>query len=306
MILFLKKNIYALKFILLCFTKYKLYKYNSIFFIFRIYFIKVFFSYAFFRSYFFRTKKSNYIEKKLFEKKVNSKNILNQLENNGISSNLKIKKKIINQIFNEINQKKNLVFKNKINKNLYHLIKECKKNKTSRAVIPIDLKKNKKILELITNNFFKDISKNYLNTDKVIINCSLFLSLPKKNISQEEKTSSAQAFHFDNDFSKFLKLYIYLNDVNLKNGPHIYVKKTHKKKLKKHTIQKSFSDKQIFKSYNSFKKVVGKKGSLFLEDSFGFHKAITPIKNYRVILNIHYGNSNLKYSKYDQIFNFNY
>lgn len=306
MILFLKKNIYALRFILLCFTKYKLYKYNNIFFIFRVYFIKVFFSYDFFRSYFFKAKKSNYTEKKLFEKIVASKDILNQLENNGISSNLKIKKKMIKQILDEINNKKNLVFKNKMNKNLSELIRECKKNKIPRAVIPINLKKNKKILELITNNFFKDISKNYLNTSKIIINCSLFLSLPKENISSEEITSSAQAFHFDNDFSKFLKLYIYLNDVNLKNGPHIYVKKTHKTKLKKHTIQKSFSDKQIFKSYNSFKTVVGKKGSLFFEDSFGFHKAVTPIKNYRVILNIHYGNSNLKYSKYDEFFNFNY
>ena len=263
MILFLKKNIYALKFILLCFTKYKLYKYNSIFFIFRIYFIKVFFSYAFFRSYFFRTKKSNYIEKKLFEKKVNSKDILNQLENNGISSNLKIKKKIINQIFNEINQKKNLVFKNKINKNLYHLIKECKKNKTSRAVIPIDLKKNKKILELITNNFFKDISKNYLNTDKVIINCSLFLSLPKKNISQEEKTSSAQAFHFDNDFSKFLKLYIYLNDVNLKNGPHIYVKKPIKRNLKNIQFKKAFQINKFLNHTIHLKKLWEKKEVYF-------------------------------------------
>ena len=305
MILFLKKNIYALKFILLCFTKYKLYKYNNIFFVIRVYIIKVFFSYNFFRSQFLKSKSSNYIEKKLFEKNVNSNEIIKELENDGISSILKIKDDIIKQINQEINDNENLFFQNKKNKNLSELINECKKDKISRAVIPINLEKNKKIYNLITSNFFKDVSKNYLNTNRIIINCSLFVSLPKENISANEITASAQAFHFDNDFSKFLKLYIYLNDVNLDNGPHVYVKKTHKEKLKKHEIQKSFSDKQIYNSYESFKTIVGKKGSAFLEDSFGFHKAITPNKNYRIILNIHYGNSNLKYSKYDKLVNFN-
>ena len=38
--------------------------------------------------------------------------------------------------------------------------------------------------------------------------------------------SDAMHFHFDCDHNKFIKLFVYLDDVNSKNGPHVYVPRT--------------------------------------------------------------------------------
>ena len=41
--------------------------------------------------------------------------------------------------------------------------------------------------------------------------------------------NKAQLYHFDLDRPKWLKFFIYLNDVeNLDHGPHSYIKNTHK------------------------------------------------------------------------------
>ena len=300
MIHFLKKNIYAIKFIIFCFTKYKLFKFNNISFVIKIYIIKVLFSYPIIRKKFLYSKKIKFKEKNLFFETENSKKIIDQLDNKGISKNIKFKKNQINYIIKELNNSQNLIYKDKRYQNINQIIDYGLKKNISKIIIPINLDNNKKIYDMITSNFFKSVAKGYLNSKKVSINCSLFISLPKKNMQENEKISAAQMFHFDSDFSKFLKLYMYLNDVNKNNGPHIYAERTHNKKIKKHELQKGYSDKQIFKHYKSIKTVVGKKGTIFFEDSFGLHKGETPIKNSRVILNIHYGNGNIKYSKYDK------
>lgn len=305
MIHFLKKNVYAIKFLIFCFSKYKLFKFNNISFVFKIYIIKVLFSYPFIRRKFLYSKKIKFKEKNLFFKTENSSEIIEQLDKNGISNSIVFKKDQLNNIVKEIDNPKNLFFGNKRYQNINQIISYGLKNNISKITIPINLDNNKKIYNIITSIFFKSIVEGYLNTNKVSINCSLFISLPKKNMQESEKISSAQMFHFDSDFSKFLKLYMYLNDVNKENGPHIYVEKTHAKKIKKHELQKGYSDKQIFNNYNSIKTVIGKKGTIFFEDSFGLHKGETPFKNHRIILNIHYGNGNIKYSKYDKYHIFN-
>ena len=39
----------------------------------------------------------------------------------------------------------------------------------------------------------------------------------------------AQLYHFDLDRPKWLKFFIYLNDVeNISHGPHLFIEKTHK------------------------------------------------------------------------------
>ena len=73
MILFLKKNVYAIKFIIHCFTKYKINRYNNIFFVLKVYFIRVFLSYEFIRKKLFKINLISFEETKLFEEKINSK-----------------------------------------------------------------------------------------------------------------------------------------------------------------------------------------------------------------------------------------
>ena len=116
-----------------------------------------------------------------------------------------------------------------------------------------------------------------------------------------EKYENAQFFHWDNDFTKFLKLYIYLSDVNELSGPHVYITGSHKNKKLEHSLARLYSDKEIFDSYKKIKTFIGKEGSFFFTDSYGIHKGEPPKKNYRLMLNIHFGNNNIKYHKDDMI-----
>ena len=67
--------------------------------------------------------------------------------------------------------------------------------------------------------------------------------------SKKEKQDNAQYFHYDNDFKKFLKIFIYLSDVDFESGPHSFVQYSHNKKKFKHLISKRLSDSEIINSY---------------------------------------------------------
>ena len=96
-------------------------------------------------------------------------------------------------------------------------------------------------------------------------------------ISDQELSDNAQKFHTDINYSKFYKILIYLNDVNNYNGPHIFIPGTHKKKLNHLNIQR-LDDYEIYNNYKQKVKFTGTKGTLFFEDTFGFHKGDEPKK----------------------------
>ena len=108
-----------------------------------------------------------------------------------------------------------------------------------------------------------EIAASYLNCKNISINASFFISNPM-NISKSEKYTNAQYFHWDNDFTKFLKLYIYLTDVEDGCGPHIYIPYTHRRKKTEHKLCRLYSDENIFNSYNKKKFFMEKLDHVFL------------------------------------------
>ena len=114
---------------------------------------------------------------------------------------------------------------------------------------------------------------------------------------------NAQYYHYDCDYRKFLKIFIYLNDVDIDSGPHVYVEKTHKKKFFKHILAERINDDEINKIYGlSNQKVFTKQeGSIVIEDTFGLHKGIVPKSKSRYALILEYG-SGKSILKNDQYF----
>ena len=109
--------------------------------------------------------------------------------------------------------------------------------------------------------------------------------------SESEKKDNAQYFHYDNDFKKFFKVFIYLSDVSLTAGPHSFVSKTNKRKKFKHIVAERIDDKEINKFYNTedIKIFDGKKGKIIIEDTFGLHKGTPPSKKSRIVLILIFG-----------------
>ena len=117
----------------------------------------------------------------------------------------------------------------------------------------------------------------------------MWWSFPRPS-SVEEKSKAAQIFHRDLDDFKFAKFFIYLTDVEQDDGPHVYVKKSHKPNFKD-TLRDKFlihrvEDKNISKRFkeSDVAEIHGKAGTIFFEDTYGYHKGMPPTKKARLLM----------------------
>ena len=89
----------------------------------------------------------------------------------------------------------------------------------------------RKLLDQFKNiEIFKKISSNYLNVNT---HNSYIDVLFDHNMMNQEHPKESQLFHQDHNGILFLKIFIYLIDVDHKNGPYSYVKASHNKKFMK-------------------------------------------------------------------------
>jgi hypothetical protein len=102
-----------------------------------------------------------------------------------------------------------------------------------------------------------------------------------------------QGFHYDIDGYRALAFFFYLTDVGPSNGPHVYVRGSHTKKLLRHIVSlyKGRTDAEIESVYGLERQVVchGPAGSGFAEDIFGFHKGVHPQSGDRLIVQLRFG-----------------
>lgn len=106
----------------------------------------------------------------------------------------------------------------------------------------------------------------------------------------------AENFHRDVDDWRFLKLFIYITDVNQTNGPHVYVlnssadpKLIELRRLDDDEVSQAFGQENILT-------LTGKAGDAFIEDTYGIHKGLPVIDGSRLIFQVVYSMSPLPYS----------
>ena len=162
----------------------------------------------------------------------------------------------------------------------------------------MDLNRESNFKKFILSSFVKNIAFDYLNTKSISIGARIFISNPiQGGIRDFEKSANAQKFHTDIDYSKHFKIFIYLDDVLDQDGPHIFIPGTHKRKKFSHLLIKRYEDDIIYQNYSEKVKFTGKKGTIFFEDTFGFHKGTTPIENSRIALVVVFGKGKIRYDK---------
>lgn len=229
----------------------------------------------------------------------------------------KIKKpKVDKELIHQINNDGYIILKEKINNqltdNLTQLTKKLKCNyskfdKNSEKVIfneklhrqpsyyydSIELIKQKEVIDVIRYIDSLNISENYFNSKSYLISVNMWWS----TISQTVDSFSAQDFHFDLDSIRWIKYFIYLTDVGIYDGPHAYVKNTHKSFSKPYAILKRgysrISDTEIKNHYSSknIHNIEGKRGTLIIGDTSCFHKGLVPKKSNRLIFEATFANS---------------
>lgn len=288
-------------------------KLNGLLVIFKLFIIRFFYSFSFIRN----SKKINYSNENIsseyfLEEELDISKEVKQIDTLGYSKIYNINKNLKDQLLKMVFECKDLDFKkldlplSEVSKNKEENLEEyfsrLKKNKVSRISGYLDLKKESVLKNFLSSKEILHVIKNYLNPKFVSINASFFISNPVET-SEKEKYSNAQFFHWDNDFKKFLKFYIYLTDIDGDSGPHIFVEKSHKLKKRQHKLCRVFNDDNIYQSYKNVKEFHGKSGSAFFVDSYGIHKGKAPKNKSRILLNIHFGSGKILYSKNDIIMN---
>lgn len=146
-----------------------------------------------------------------------------------------------------------------------------------------DLIKIPEILDIANNSNILEAVQDFLGATPTISNVNMWWS-----ISGKKEAEQAQLFHRDVDDFKFCKLFIYLTDVEMENGPHVYVEgSSASEKLRK---IRRYQDSEIHEAFgkDSVKYFTAPKGSSFIVDTYGFHKGFLPQKGKRLLLQVQY------------------
>ena len=170
---------------------------------------------------------------------------------------------------------------------------------------------NQKIIQkILIKDEIIEISQKYFGSSAFFDHVSLSITT---NYNHSPDSNAAQLYHYDLDRPKWLKFLTYINDVNHLNGPHCFLKKTHKyyaipfKMRSKGYVRFADDDKDLKKFKINEKIITGSAGTSIIENTKGFHKGEVVKSGYRILLNIQINSSMFgspyKFVKFEDIIN---
>jgi len=220
--------------------------------------------------------------------------ILNDLSIEGVSKKICLKKEINDFILDNFDKCKFLSYK-VYNKETYEF-NNFYEFKNSRKDIPLLELKNKEFHELFDrisrSEKLLKIAKDYLgNVKKINIRLTYSTVSNLDDVEREEWRQTVN-WHFDVHDLNFLYVFFYISGADKSSGSHEVIIKSHKKKLFfKHLIGSAIqSDKSLKNFYDKkdFLTIEGSEGEGFIEDTSCFHRALKPIDQSRLCLQIRY------------------
>lgn len=100
-------------------------------------------------------------------------------------------------------------------------------------------------------------------------------------------SADVQSFHRDPDDWRFLKLFVYLTDVDEESGPHVYVAGTHR--TRRPWQARTYAQSEIENRYGAkVRAILGATGTTFAADTNGIHAGIPPKRTPRLLLQAQY------------------
>jgi hypothetical protein len=141
------------------------------------------------------------------------------------------------------------------------------------------------ILALANSPSVIRIVTDYLGCKPTISQIGLRWTFP----SSDSALDFTHQLHRDYDDWRFVKLFVYLTDVDAASGPHVFVAESHctsgrfrcSSYYSRQDVERSFGQANI-------KSLLGPGGSGFFADTFGIHKGEVPLSRPRLLLGIEY------------------
>lgn len=150
------------------------------------------------------------------------------------------------------------------------------------------------VQRLLSDLSFLHIAQEYLGCTPVADVLSMWWHASFKSEPDEE---AAQFFHFDMDRVKWLKIFIYLTDVGPDNGPHSFVKGSHRSGgIPSELLNRGYvrlADDDVARHYppEAVLSLTAPRGSIIIEDTRGLHKGVHVRGGPRLILQLQFSNS---------------
>lgn len=93
----------------------------------------------------------------------------------------------------------------------------------------------------------------------------------------------AELFHRDVDDLAFLKLFVFLTDVDADSGPHIYAAGSHRQDVLTRIAR--YSDEEVAGAVGAdrIRHFTGPAGTSFIENTYGLHRGLPPTKRPRLV-----------------------
>jgi hypothetical protein len=106
--------------------------------------------------------------------------------------------------------------------------------------------------------------------------------------SSEGPPKEAENFHRDVEDWRFVKLFLYLTDVDEDNGPHVFIPGSHRQDALGQT--RRFSEEEVASAFgsNGVQRFIGPAGTCFLEHTYGVHRGFPPRSKPRLIYQVQY------------------
>ena len=153
-----------------------------------------------------------------------------------------------------------------------------------RASYPLDVVLSAPhIVAMMNSKDVLDVAGRYLDCKPTISAVGLHWSLPSKT-----GECAVQVFHRDPDDWRFLKLFVYLTDVDEGAGPHEYVRGSHVHSGRLRSSR--YADEEVLSRYGqtSLERVLGPAGTTFIADTWGIHKGRVAQTRPRLIFQVTY------------------
>ena len=150
------------------------------------------------------------------------------------------------------------------------------------------------VQKLLCDYSLLSVAQTYLGAPPIMENTALSWSTP---FNPNPSKRAAQFYHFDMDRIKWLKLFIYITDVGPKNGPHSFVRGSHRRfGIPDALLKQGYSrltDEEVGNYYppEDFLEFTGARGTMIFEDTRGLHKGKNLDQGHRLMLGIQFSNS---------------
>ncbi len=149
------------------------------------------------------------------------------------------------------------------------------------------------VQELVCDPTLLNIVQNYLECTPIHVQTNCWWTI-NRAVTDASMAADAQMFHQDKEFVRFVKVFVYLNDVADMNGPHAYIAGS-ARDYEDHVppdyaISQRLSDEHIAAEYPPERhiSIKGTRGTIVIEDTSGFHKGMPVVRGYRLLLQLEY------------------